>query len=77
MNMSKDCREGYERFIEDPADFNRQWRVKAPAEFIGLQPGIQQVPDIELFNLVGPVGPHPAGSTVSRKTLEAHGYSVP
>ena len=30
---------------------------------------------IELMALLSPVGHHPVGSTVSRQTLERHGYS--
>jgi len=51
--------------------------MKAPAVFIGLQRGYRGVPELELFNLLSPVGRHPEGSTVSRQTLEAHGYVVP
>src|SRR5262245_61370407 len=51
--------------------------IKAPAVFIGRQPGFGAIADIELFNLVAPVGHHSAGSTVSRQTLEAHGYLAP
>ena len=51
--------------------------MKAPAIFIGVQRGYRGVPALELFNLLSPVGNHPVGSTVSRKTLEDHGYIVP
>jgi hypothetical protein len=46
----------------------------APALFIGIQPGFDQQSSIELYVLVSPVGHHPVGSTVSRQTLERHGY---
>jgi hypothetical protein len=49
----------------------------APAFFIGVQQGFAHLPDIELFNLTEQVGIHTAGSTVSRNTLEKHGYTVP
>lgn len=49
----------------------------APATFLGVQPGILQLPDVELYVLTAAVGHHPAGSTVSRATLERHGYTVP
>lgn len=49
----------------------------APAKFIGIQPGFGQIPSFELYTLEAPVGDHPAGSSVSRETLENHGFSVP
>ncbi len=45
------------------------------AIFVGLQAGFRKQPPIELYNLVAPVGVHPAGSTVSRQTLEKHGVA--
>lgn len=51
--------------------------MTAPAQFIGLQPGFRHLPAIELYNLLAPVGEHPRGSTVSRQTLEKHGYVLP
>lgn len=51
-------------------------RPPAPANFIGLQDGFG-TPPIELFILTKQVGDHPANSTVSRQTLEKHGYEVP
>ena len=49
--------------------------MTSPAIYVGLQAGFRQQPPIELYNLVAPVGEHPAGSTVSRQTLEKHGVS--
>ncbi len=51
--------------------------MNTPAIFLGIQPGFKHIPPIELYNLLAPVGRHPAGSTVSRKTLEEHGYTPP
>jgi hypothetical protein len=51
--------------------------MNAPAIFLGIQPGFNHLPTIELYNLLAKVGHHPAGSTVSRKTLEDHGYVPP
>jgi len=51
--------------------------MNTPATYLGTQPGFKDVPPIELFNLLVKVGVHPVGSTVSRKTLEAHGYKPP
>lgn len=48
-----------------------------PAVYIGTQPGFRSIPAIELYNLLVPVGEHPVGSTVSRSTLERHGWHVP
>lgn len=50
--------------------------MNAPAVFLGVQSGFLHLPPIELFTLLVPVGEHPAGSTVSRQTLESHGYRV-
>lgn len=49
----------------------------APATFYGIQDCEGLCPDIELFNLTAAVGVIPAGSTVSRETLERAGFSVP
>lgn len=47
------------------------------ATYIGSMPGFAHLPAIELYNLLVPVGEHPAGSTVSRNTLEKYGIPVP
>jgi len=49
----------------------------APATFIGIQDGFGVAPAIELYALTAPVGMHPVRSSVSRRTLESHGYYVP
>lgn len=49
----------------------------APAYFIGVQAGFDGEGSIDLFTLTRPVGEHPVDSTVSRQTLEKHGYHVP
>ena len=55
----------------------------APAEFIGIQEGLPArgnrpaVADIELYNLTADIPGHPAGSSVSRETLEKAGFKVP
>jgi len=51
--------------------------MNTPAVYLGLQPGFKHLPPIELYNLLVPVGRHPVGSTVSRKTLEDHGLTPP
>jgi hypothetical protein len=48
-----------------------------PAVYIGTVEGFRNVPAIDLYNLMVPVGEHPIGSTVSRKTLERYGYQLP
>lgn len=50
-------------------------QMNAPAVFLGIQPGFDHHAPIELYVLLSPVGHHPVGSTVSRQTLERHGYS--
>lgn len=50
--------------------------MRTPAVFQGIQPGFLNLEPVELFTLLAPLGVHPAGSTVSRQTLEAHGYRV-
>lgn len=52
-------------------------RRALPAYFTGIQDGGGFVPDIELWTLTQPVGIHPAGSTLSRQTIEAAGYRLP
>jgi hypothetical protein len=52
-------------------------RRPAPATFIGIQDGFGIAPSVELYNLNAPVGIHPIHSSVSRSTLESHGYYVP
>ena len=54
-----------------------QARRFAPAQFIGIQDGFGLIPSIELYNLTARVGIHCVGSSVSRSTLESHGYYVP
>jgi hypothetical protein len=49
--------------------------MTSPAIYVGLQAGLRHQPPIELYNLIAPVGDHPAGSTVSRQTLEKHGVN--
>jgi hypothetical protein len=50
--------------------------MNAPAVFLGIQPGFDTHAPIELYVLLAPVAHHPVGSTVSRQTLEKHGYSL-
>ena len=52
-------------------------RSELPATYIGTMPGFENLPAIDLYNLLVPVGVHPVGSTVSRTTLEKHGFRVP
>lgn len=55
-----------------------QAHIPFPAEFIGVQCGFgEEYDSFELFTLNQPVGDHPVDSTVSRQTLESHGYFVP
>lgn len=49
----------------------------APADFIGIQEGTGRIPGFELYNLTQDIPGHPAGSTVSRETLESAGYKLP
>ncbi len=49
----------------------------APATYHAFQEGIEGIPGFELWNLTSDIPGHPAGSTVSRRTLEAAGYEVP
>jgi hypothetical protein len=52
-------------------------RPSTPAVYIGTVAGFRDLPAIELYNLLVPVGEHPVGSTVSRRTLERYGYQLP
>ncbi|HEY4302715.1 MAG TPA: hypothetical protein VGM73_17730 [Candidatus Didemnitutus sp.] len=47
-----------------------------PVKFLGIQQGFGGVPAMELYTLLEPLGDHPAGSTVSRLTLEKHGATA-
>jgi hypothetical protein len=47
------------------------------AYFIGVQEGFMHLPSIELWNLLDDIPGHPAGSTVSRRTIEAVGVLTP
>ncbi len=49
----------------------------APAKFHAVQSGMDVMPDFELWNATAPIGRYPAGSTLSRETIEAEGYYVP
>jgi hypothetical protein len=51
--------------------------MKTPAVYLGTQPGFENLPPVDLYNLNAKVGRHPAGSTVSRKTLEENGLIPP
>lgn len=51
--------------------------MNTPAVFLGIQPGFKHIPPVELYNLLAPIGHHPVGSTVTRNTLEAHGFKPP
>ena len=51
--------------------------MNTPAVYLGTQPGFENLPPVELYNLIAKVGPHPVGSTVSRKTLEDNGVTPP
>jgi hypothetical protein len=50
--------------------------TRLPAVYIGTQRGFRSIPSLELYNLLAPLGEHPVGSTVSRGTLEKHGWQV-
>lgn len=52
-------------------------RPLAPAFFVGVQEGFQHLPAIEIYNLTAQLGDVPAGSTVSRATLEDAGFYLP
>ncbi|MBE7538476.1 MAG: hypothetical protein HS122_08695 [Opitutaceae bacterium] len=52
-------------------------RPIAPAVFHGIQDGFGVFPSIELWNLTANIPGHPEGSTISRQTLEKHGFFVP
>ena len=47
------------------------------ATYRGFQEGFGSRPGIELWNLVRPLGEHPAGSTLSRQTIESLGGRLP
>lgn len=49
----------------------------APAVFVGVQEGFEQIPSIELYNLTTDIAGHSNGSTVSRDTIERAGFYLP
>ncbi len=51
--------------------------IPAPAVYQGFQEGTGKIPGFELYNLTEDIEGHPAGSTVSRQTLEQAGFTVP
>jgi hypothetical protein len=48
-----------------------------PARFLGWQPRPSGRAPVELWNLVVAIPGHPAGSTVTRETIEGAGYHLP
>ena len=73
MSTTQKLPRALERAIEATENFH----TKNVATFVGIQEGFGAIPDFELWNLLIPVGIHPEGSTVSRATIEAHGYRLP
>lgn len=65
------------------AGWRQYRRPLAPAKFIGWMEGLPaaqgypEIPSTELYNLTAAVGDHPVDSTVSRQTLERHGFRLP
>jgi hypothetical protein len=51
--------------------------MKVPFYYIGTMNCCGIRPDIELFNLTAPVGPHQAGATLTRESLAKLGFVVP
>ena len=47
------------------------------AAFLGIQQGLKPGKSFELWNLLQAIPGHPAGSTVSRQTIEGAGYQLP
>lgn len=52
-------------------------REVAPAVFVGVQHGFDEVPDLALYNLTADIEGHIEGSTVSADTLIKRGYALP
>ncbi len=52
-------------------------RPQAPAVYCGWQKGTALIPGFEVWILVRDIEGHPAGSSVSRQTLELAGYWCP
>lgn len=45
--------------------------------FMFIQPGVFEFPDSPMYDLTVDIPGHPAGSTVTRKTLEDNGFTLP
>jgi hypothetical protein len=52
-------------------------RPAAPAVYAGWQPGTRHHPGFEIWTLTRDIAGHPAGSSVSRQTLELAGFACP
>ncbi len=52
-------------------------RPQAPAVYCGWQKGTALIPGFEVWTLLRDIEGHPAGSSVSRQTLELAGYWYP
>lgn len=50
--------------------------LNKPYRFVGIQKGFQNLPDIELYDLLIEIDGHPMGSTVSKDTLVQKGIWV-
>ena len=50
------------------------YKKPIPAKLIGIQRGIADIPDFELYNLEADIPGHPVGSTVSKNTILEAGY---
>lgn len=42
-----------------------------------IQPGFRELPALSMYDLIVDIPKHPAGSTISRITLEECGYKLP
>lgn len=60
-----------------PPTLAGQARPLAPAVYAGWQPGTVHYPGFEIWTLTKDIAGHPAGSSVSRQTLELAGFACP
>ena len=49
----------------------------APVRYACYQPGFGSVPGVHLWHLTAPIDEHPAGDTLSERTINQLGYEIP
>lgn len=53
-----------------------QWKT-APVRFLGIQEGIDLMPDFALYNILQPFADFTGDSTVAKRSILVKGYEIP